>query len=431
VTPAGSSAQADFPPSRLSWSVWSLAALLYLVAFYQRVAPAVFSDRLMAEFSLDGAALGNLSAFYFYAYVAMQIPTGLLADRWGPRRLLIAGAAAAALGTTVFAVAPSYAWAGAGRLMIGASVAVGFVSMLKLAGHWFPARRYSLVSGMALLTGVVGGVIAGVPLRVLVETFGWRPVMLVSAALTALLAIAIGWRVKDDPTQAGYASHFHVSTHQAHGPILRSLAEVLSYRNSWLLALAPIGFSGAVLTFAGLWGVPWLEQVRGQSPRSAAAITSTLLVAWALGSPLLGAWSERIGRRKPLYLASGTIALAGWLALVFTTPSTPMLIGLLVIIGIASGNIIIGFAWAKESVPLRLMGTASGVCNMGPLMGGVLMQPGVGWMLDRHWGGATSGGVRLYDAAAWQEGFALLVAAVALSLALVALARESHCRQNV
>lgn len=420
---------AGFPPSRLSWSVWGLGALLYLVAFYQRVAPAVFSDRLMAEFALDGAALGNLSALYFYAYVAMQIPTGLLADRWGPRRLLIAGAAVAALGTTVFAVAPSYAWAGAGRLLVGASVAVGFVSMLKLAGHWFPARQYALVSGVALLTGVVGGVIAGVPLRMLIEAFGWRPVMLVSAAFTAALAAAIAWRVKDDPADAGYASHFLRGSGHAHAPILRSLADVLSYRNSWLLAAAPIGFSGAVLTFAGLWGVPWLEQVRGLSPTSAAAMTSTLLVAWALGGPLLGAWSERLGRRKPLYLVSGTVALAGWAALVFATPATPILIGLLVVIGVASGNIIIGFAWAKESVPLRLMGTASGVCNMGPLMGGVLLQPGVGWTLDRHWAGAAVGGVRLYDAAAWQAGLALLVMTVAFSLALVSLAHESHCRQ--
>jgi sugar phosphate permease len=418
------------PPALLAWSVWGLGALLYLVAFYQRVAPAVFSERLMAEFALGGAALGNLSAFYFYAYVAMQIPTGLLADRWGPRRLLTAGTAVAALGTALFAAAPSYAWAGAGRLLVGASVAVGFVSMLKLAGHWFSARQYSLVSGMALFAGVVGGVIAGVPLRLLVEAFDWRPVMLVSAAITALLAIAIWWHVRDDPAEAGYDSYFHGSGHHPPGPILRSLAEVLSYRNSWLLALAPVGFSGAALTFAGLWGVPWLRQVYGLDAKSAAAITSTLLVAWALGGPLLGTWSERLGRRKPLYVTSGAIALAGWSAVVFATPSLPMLVALLVIVGITSGNIIIGFAWAKESVPLRLMGTASGICNMGPLMGGMFMQPGIGWMLDRHWSGAMEGGVRLYDAAAWQAGFVLLVITVAASLVLVALARDSHCRQT-
>ena len=114
--------------------------------------------------------------------------------------------------------------------------------------------------------------------------------------------------------------------------------------------------------------------------------------------------------------------------MVFGEPSLPVLVGLLVIVGLGSGNIIIGFAWAKESLPMRLMGTASGVCNMGPLLGGMLLQPGIGWQLDRYWNGATEGGARLYDAAAWQAGFTLLVVAVAASLALVAFARESHCR---
>jgi MFS family permease len=138
------------------------------------VAPAVITDQLMLEFAIGGAALGNLSAFYFYSYVAMQVPTGMIADRWGPRRLLTAGAGVAALGTALFAFAPTLFWANMGRLLIGASVAVAFVSMLKLASHWFAPKQYALASGMALLMGVVGGVVAGVPLRFLVEAFGWR-----------------------------------------------------------------------------------------------------------------------------------------------------------------------------------------------------------------------------------------------------------------
>ena len=130
-----------FPPASLAWTVWGLGALLYLIGFYLRVAPAVITDQLMTEFAITGAALGNLSAFYFYSYVAMQIPTGMIADRWGPRRLLTAGAGVAALGTALFAFAPTIFWANMGRLLIGASVAVAFVSMLKLASHWFAPKQ--------------------------------------------------------------------------------------------------------------------------------------------------------------------------------------------------------------------------------------------------------------------------------------------------
>ena len=419
------------PPASLAWSVWGLGALLYLFGFYQRVAPAVMTDRLMNDFAIGAAALGNLSAFYFYSYVAMQVPTGIMADRWGPRRLLTAGAGVAAVGTALFAFSPTLFWANAGRLLIGASVAVAFVSMLKLATRWFAPQQFAMVSGMALFCGVVGGVFAGVPLRMLVETFGWRPVMGVSAGIAAVLCLAIWLRVRDDPQERGYASHaaaVHGGVH--HGSIWHGLAEVFSYRNTWILLLTPIGVSGAVLTFAGLWGVPYLKQVHGLETKIAAVVTSTLLIAWALGGPILGALSERIGRRKPLYVGSTLVVLIGWATIIFLPLSIPVLIAALIVTGFASGSLVIGFAFAKESVPARLMGTASGVCNMGPLLGGMLLQPGVGWLLDRYWLGAMAGGARTYDAAAYQAGFALMFGCVVLSLCLIVFARETGCKQT-
>ena len=421
---------ARYPPAGLAWSVWGLGALFYLIAFYQRVAPAVITDKLMADFALDGAALGNLSAFYFYSYVSMQIPTGVIADRWGPRRLLTAGAAVAAVGTALFAAAPSLWWANAGRLLIGGSVAVAFVSMLKLASHWFAPRQFALATGMALFVGLVGAVFAGRPLRALVEAFGWREVMALSAALTAVLAVVIWLWLRDDPADAGYDSHF-AGRHGVggHPAILRGLAEVLSYRNTWLLFFTQGGIAGAVLTFAGLWGVPYVTQVYAIGAKDAALLTSVMLVAWALGGPLMGAASERFGRRKPLYVAACSLALAGWAVFAFLPP-LPLagLVALLVFLGGVSGCMIIGFAFAKESVPARLTGTASGVVNTGTMIGAMILQPAVGWMLDRHWQGAVSGGVRVYDLAAYHAGFTLLLGWAALALVLISLTRETGCK---
>ena len=422
----------NHPPAILAWSVWGLGALLYLIAFYQRVAPAVITDKLMTEFALGAAALGNLSAFYFYSYVAMQIPTGVIADRWGPRKLLTLGAGVAAVGSALFALAPNVWWANAGRLLIGGSVAVAFVSMLKLATHWFAPRQFALASGMALFMGVVGGVFAGVPLRMLVDAFGWRAVMGVSALLTAVLCAAIWLRVRDDPQDAGYTSHYagdHRAIHET--SILRGLMEVLSYRNTWLLLLTPGGPAGGMLTFAGLWGVPYLIQIHGLAPKQAAAITSAMLVAWALGGPLLGTASERMRRRKPLYVLTCALAVMAWAVLVFAPPLPLMaLLPLLLALGFVSGSIIIGFAYAKESVPLRLAGTASGVTNMGVMLGGMVLQPSVGWMLDRHWQGAASGGVRIYHYDAYQAGFMLMFGWVVVSLILISLTRETNCKQS-
>ena len=421
------------PPLRLAWTVWGLGAALYLIGFYQRVAPAVMTAELSRAFDLGAAGLGNLSAFYFYSYVAMQVPTGILADRWGPRRLLAAGAGVAGVGTLVFALAPGLSWACAGRLLIGGSVAVAFVGMLKLASHWFAPRQFALATGMALFCGIIGAVFAGVPLRLLVATVGWRPVMLASAALTFGVCAALWWVVRDDPAELGYASHA-TTAEPASGAralgILPGLLAVFRYRNTWLLLLAPGGVVGCVLTFSGLWGIPFLTTQYGLPETQAAALSSALLVAWAVGGPALGAASDRWGLRKPLYLLGNAVALGCW-ALVVLVPRlpVPVLIAALLVAGFASGGMIIGFAFAKESVPSRLAGTVSGVINMGVMTGPMVLQPAVGWMLDRAWSGAIVDGVRVYEWAAYRAGFSLMLAWAALAVVLVLCTRETSCHQ--
>ena len=139
-----------YAPSRLALSMWALAAAFYLYGFFQRVAPAALAQDLMRDFSLTAAALGNLSAFYFYAYAAMQLPTGVLVDRWGPTRLIFIGALMAGIGSLLFALSPTPALAAIGRALIGASHAVAWVSMLQLITHWFPARKFGAMSGISL-----------------------------------------------------------------------------------------------------------------------------------------------------------------------------------------------------------------------------------------------------------------------------------------
>ena len=171
------------PPLILAWFIWSLGALLYLMAFFHRVAPAVMTVELMQDFNISAAALGNLSGFYFYSYVAMQIPTGIMADSLGPRRLLAFGSLVAGFGTAMFALSPNLWWASAGRLLIGGSVAVAYVGLLKLATQWFPPRYYATMAGVALFIGIMGAVSAGPPLRLLVDLFDWRSVIIGSAVL--------------------------------------------------------------------------------------------------------------------------------------------------------------------------------------------------------------------------------------------------------
>jgi MFS family permease len=415
--------------------VWSFGALFYLLGFFHRVAPAVLTSELMRDFQISAASLGNLSAIYFYSYVAMQIPTGILSARWGPRRLLTVGALVASGGAVMFAVAPGVGWAATGRLLIGGSVAVAFVGLLKVAANWMPPQRFALTSGLALFFGVVGAVSAGTPLRILVDQFGWRPVMLFSAMVTVGIAAGTWWVVRDAPHEKGYldfqTAPVKAPTHSDRG-VLAGIIEVFAYRNTALLFVIPGGIVGCVLTFAGLWGVPYLTTLHGLTTARAALLTSTLLVAWAVGGPFFGWLSDRLGHRKRLYLIGCGIAVAGWTGILLgASMPLSLLVPLLVLTGFSSGAMIISFAFAKESVPMRLAGTVSGVVNMGVMTGPMVLQPAVGWLLDRMWRGEMISGVRVYDAGAYRSGFALMLAWIVLSFVLLLLTRETGCRQMV
>ena len=431
--PNQQSHQPSPPPLRLAWFIWGLGALFYLMGFFQRVAPAVMTTELMREFQINAAALGNLSGYYFYSYVAMQIPTGIMADTWGPRRVLSAGALVAGFGTLLFALSPTVLWAGMGRLLIGGSVAVAFVGMLKLSNSWFPPRFYAMVSGMALFCGIIGAVFAGTPLRLLINLYGWRNVITASALITFGICIAIWIFIRDYPQQKGYADRSAVETGGSRltgRGVIKGILEVLRYRNTLLLFVIPGAIVGSVLTFSGLWGVPYLTTHYGLSASKAAMVTSSVLVAWALGGPLFGWFSDRWGYRKPLYIAGCALTLLGWaVALYIENLPLAMRITALLLAGFSSGCMIISFAFAKESVPGHLSGTISGLVNMGVMMGPMLLQPAVGWMLDHKWQGQIQSGVRLYSLQAYQSGFCMMLVWVAVALVLLFFTRETHCRQ--
>lgn len=417
------------PPVSLAWLTWGLLASLYFVGFFQRVAPAVMVDELMRDFQIAATLLGNLSAVYFYAYAAMQIPSGLLADAIGPRRVGAAAALVAALGTLLFAQAESLWLAYLGRGLIGASVAVAFVACMKLAGHWFAANRFATVTGVALLIGNLGGILAGMPLAAAVAGAGWRSAMLVSAGVTLLLALAVWLWVRDDPSERGYASHAHPEAlNNAMSPG-RALKSVIGERDTWLLFFAGGLIAAPVLTFAGLWGVPYLVQVHGMGRGQAASFTTAMLLGFAVGGPLLGALSDRLGRRKLPYLAAAIASALLWaLFLLLPELSAAARYLLFAAIGFTAGGLIIGFAFAREANHPGAGGTVGGVVNMSVVGFAAIQQSLLGWILDRHWQGISLEGARLYDAAAYQAAFLWLAASAVGAVVAVALTRETGCR---
>jgi sugar phosphate permease len=424
----------QLPPAWLSWSIWGIAALFYLAGFYHRVSPAVMTDELMQAFSIGAGSLGNLSAFYFYFYVAMQIPTGILVDSWGARKLLIAGSIAAALGALLFGATNDFAVACAGRAIIGGSTAVGWLVLLKLATHWFPARRFAMLAGLGLLFGNLGALTAQVPLRIAIQHFGWRPVIFVSAGAVLCVGLLAMLFVRNDPTDDGYLSYAPAEAHRKDVKVwelLKGFKRIFAYRNTWLIFFAQGGLVGSMIAFTGLWGAPFLRARYALQPTRAAGVCSVMIVCWAVASPICGALSDRIGRRKPIYLGGCIVAAAGWSAM-FYISDLPLTMFVLIagVTSLASGAVVIGFAFSKESVPSQFLGTISGTTNIGNMLGPTFLQPGIGWILDKTWSGALKGGVHIYDLHAYRCGFILMVGWLVMSSVLLSLTSETYCRQS-
>jgi MFS family permease len=435
VTAAAAERHATPPPALLSILVWSIPAIFYVFAFFLRSSPAVMTAELMRSFGIGARDLGSLSAFYFYAYVLMQIPTGMLIDSLGPRKLLIFCSVLTAAGTLLFGATSSFAVACAGRAIVGGSTAAAWLVILKLATHWFPSRRFAMLSGLGLLIGNIGALTAQVPLRLLVENFNWRAVVTASAAVILLVALLAWIFVRNDPALRGYLSYappqLQTRKKTSFGQLASGFKRIFAFRNTWLIFFAQGGLAGPIMTFTGLWGPPFLKTRFAIPSTSAAAVCSVMIVCWAGASPIFGALSDKIGRRKPLYVAGSLVSAAGWAAMFYVTSlPLPVFIAVAAVTSIAAGSVILGFAYGKESVPVQYLGTVSGAINIGNMIGPTLLQPGIGRILEQHWTGTIANGARLYSVEAFQAAFLLSVGWTVLSCILSSLTSETRCAQS-
>ncbi len=408
------------------WIVWAPSALFFSYAFFMRVSPSVMASDLMREFAVGAALLGNLAAFYFYAYASIQIPVGVLVDNFGPRRVITIATLLTAIGCLVFATAGTLHAAYAGRLLIGAGAAFSWVTGLALIARWFPPRRYAFVSGLSNIAGMLGAASAQAPLAALVEAAGWRAPIIGAALFGIALALASWLLIRDRPENADGT----LSTPPRRA-FLHSLRLAASNRQTWIVS----AYTGAVIApflgLSSLWGVPYLMHVHGFARPSAALVMSSMIAGMAVGGMAIGWISDYIGRRKPMmFVAIIGQALSILVTFYWQPVAKEWLFVPIAAIGLFASGLIIGFATVRESNAPEATGAASGMVNTAVIGGGALIQPLIGLILDRGWDGATVGGTRVYSSAIYESAFMTLFASLALSFLAALLVKETWCGES-
>ena len=426
-----SDSQADARPPRYRWIVFALLAAAYLLVYFHRLAPAVVALDMMKDLAAGGTLIGMLGSAYFWPYALMQIPAGLLSDSWGPRRtvtvfFLLAGGA-----SIFFGLAGSASLAIVARALVGLGVAMLFVPTMKILTHWFRRSEFAMMTGILMALGGVGALSAASPLAYLSDLLGWRGSFIAIGGATLILAVAVWFLVRNRPAELGLPepeAEGAAGEPQEAIPLGRGMKMVLARGTFWPLAIWFFFTCGVFFSFGGLWGGPYLMQVYGLTKSQAGRILSMLALAMIICSPLLSYVSDHVlHSRKKLIVAAAVLMCLITGLLAFAPGSMPpaVLFLLCFLMGLGSSAIVvIAFTACKELFPMSIAGTSVGLINFFPFLGGAVMQPLVGWALDRL---GPAGGP--YSAATYGKAFILMFVSALIALAASIFVEETLKRK--
>lgn len=438
-----------------AFTIWGLAALFYFYDYLLQVSPSAMKPELMLNLAREAEQFGSLSAYCLYAYGIMQIPAGVLLDRFGPRKIITLACTLCAIGSLVFGVAETLFVAKLGRVLIGAGAGFALLSCLKIVSLWFPRQRYALMTGATVTIGFLGAAFGLSCVGTIVEISGWRSAMYWGGFIGLLLSVVLWWVIKDKPDQSHserlntgksalnvlnvsgtdkeHSGHTEHSDNTPSVGIFQGLKVVVKDSQTWIAAL----FAGLMfvptLAFGGLWGIPFFEEAHGFDRATAGVCTSLIYVGWMFGGAFWGFISDYFGRRNAPMMVATFSALALTVAIIYAKNLSPFVLkSLLFGLGFCSSSFILAFAVIVEIHPSRVGATASGFANALNTLWGALAQPFIGWMLDINaTTSAVPGQERIFSLAEYQQAFLVLPVCLVISFLILLKLKETYCQPKV
>ncbi|MDL5361151.1 MFS transporter [Halalkalicoccus sp. NIPERK01] len=399
--------------------LWGILALAFLLVNVYRLSTAVISGELMDALGTTGAQLGTLHAIFFLVYAVMQIPTGILVDRVGPRLTAAGGAVVMNLGAVWFALATTYGSALGGRFLIGLGGSVIFVSMLRFCANWYRVDEFGTMNGLSFAVGGVGGILATTPFAVAIDLVGWRTTVLVLGLFGLAVAGATAAFVRDSAEQAGLEPIENVPEQPrlSIGEIRSFTARIVSDRWTWVIAVLLYCTGGVNLTLVGLWGIPYVVQVYGISVTAASTITLLGGVGSVVGPPAFGRLSEEV-ERPTAFVVVGAIAHTSALGLIAVVGDPPLvLVGVaFFLLGSLLGAFVLTYPLIQRRYDDRASGIALGTINGASFFGAASFPTLMGWALDVYWTGDYIDGVRVYTTTGYRVAFGIGAAAGVVSI---------------
>ena len=378
---------------RYRWFIYTVLALAYFFVYFHRLSISVVATDLLEDFQTNAGVIGLLGAIYFYCYAIMQIPAGLLSDSVGPRKTVTFSLAVAAVGSILFGFAPSIGWAVVGRILVGFGVSMVFIPTMKALSQWYRVREFATMAGFLNAVGGIGVLAATWILALMTSAYGWRLSFKLIGVATLVLVVLAWIFVRNRPSDKGWPSMAEIDEAPAQRgpekiPLLEGLRTVVTEKYFWPLALWFFFELGVFFGFGGIWGGPYLEHVYELKKSEAGAILGTLAWGMIVGSPLLSFLSDRVFfSRKRVIMVCSAVVLAEFIFLNLFPAGLPTAVLYVVFLLLAvssSAVVVIAFTTSKELFPIAIAGTAVGMVNLFPFLGGAVFMPGLGKMLDAY-----------------------------------------------
>lgn len=413
----------------LPWIMFAIVVSFYSFAYFLRVSPSTMKTELIQHFNISAGQFGHLAAFFYYAYTPMQIPVGVLLDKYGVRTSLVIACLICTLGVSVFISAESsYLLACFGRFLMGLGAAFGYISVLKISSLWLPTRHFALAAGLTTTLAMISAIFSDYYLSKWVHVIGYKDALNSIVLTGIILAVIIFLFLRNRPRP----EHAHrIPPYRSSFPELRSgLRVIFSRPQTWY-----IGAVGALMympasVLMDLWGIPFFQDAYALTPEKAAQLMMMPFIGWIIGAPFIGYYSDKIGLRRPPLIISNIGALLIMLFILYF-PYVPFFFMnvSLFLLGLFSSGQILVFSLIREKNSNKLSGTSTGTTNFMIMMGGAIFQPLVGILLNLHWGSHKTllNGLQAFTVTDYHFALSVIPVGLAISTFFAFLITETYC----
>ncbi len=371
---------------KLGLFMWFLAVLFFFYEYFLRAFVGTLATQIIPDLSISPEQLAWIGSGYYIAYAIMQLPVGILVDRFGSRLLLTLACFICAVAAFWFGFVQGFLGAFASRFLMGLGSAFGFIGLLAIALNWFPKKHFAFMTGLSQFLGVIGPMCAGAPLVLLMQIYdnNWRLLLMGTGVIGLVIAVLLGIFLRNKPKRTR-RSVIYVENPQ---PLKQKLRLLIKTPQAWATMLFASTNYASVPLLGAFWGTSYMQE-RGYTQSEAALIASMVWLGLAIGCPMAGRISDRIKRRKTCLCVLSAIGLFASIAVIYLPiDSKTLLCALFFLIGLAGAGQSVSFATISEQVSSKLKVTVLGFNNLGIITFAAVIPPIVSTFI--HSGGQKS-----------------------------------------